>query len=39
MKTYDGVEVQLQAVLKTTLDGGEWSVSRSDYFTSGGIYT
>jgi len=29
MKMYGGVEVYLHALLTSTLDGGEWSASRS----------
>jgi hypothetical protein len=33
MKAYGGVKVQLQAVLTSKLNGGQWSVSRSNRFT------
>jgi hypothetical protein len=32
MKTYGGVEVQLQAFFPSSLDGGEWSGSRTSRF-------
>jgi hypothetical protein len=35
MKTYWGVELQLQAFLILVLDGGEWLASRSGSFTPG----
>jgi hypothetical protein len=35
MKTYCGVEVQLQAFLNSALNGGQWSASRPRHFTSG----
>jgi len=35
MKTYGGVEVQLQTFLTSTLDGGEWSGLRPGRFTPG----
>jgi hypothetical protein len=35
MKTYGGVEVQLNAFLTKVLDGGEWSASRPRHFTPG----
>jgi hypothetical protein len=38
MKTYGGVEVYLHALLVSSLDIGEWSASRPDYFTSGRKY-
>jgi hypothetical protein len=39
MNTYGGVDVYVQAFLTSTLDGGEWSVSRPGRFTSGEIAT
>jgi hypothetical protein len=33
MKGYWGVEVEPHAFLTSSLDGGEWSASRSDRFT------
>jgi hypothetical protein len=33
MKTYVGLEVQLQEFLTSALDGSEWSASRSGIFT------
>jgi len=36
MKMYWGVDVQLQASLAFTLDGGEWSASHSGHFTPRG---
>jgi hypothetical protein len=35
MKTYEGVEVQLHALLTSTLGGVEWSSSRPARFTPG----
>jgi len=35
MMTYEGVEVYLHAFLTSALDGGEWSASGPDRFTSG----
>jgi hypothetical protein len=39
INTYGGLETELRAFLASTLDGGEWSVSRHGRFTSGGIKT
>jgi hypothetical protein len=36
IKTFSGVEIQLQTLLISTLDADEWSASRSDRFTVGG---
>jgi hypothetical protein len=35
MKTYEGVEVQLHAILTSSLDKGEWSASRPSRFIPG----
>jgi len=35
MKMYWGSGIQLHSFLISALDGGEWSVSRADRFTSG----
>jgi hypothetical protein len=35
MKTYGGVDVQIEAFLTSALAGGEWSVSRPGHFTPG----
>jgi len=35
MKTHEGVEVQLRALLTSALDEGEWSASRPGCFTPG----
>jgi hypothetical protein len=35
MNSYGEMEVQLQVFFALTLNGGEWSVSRPDRFTSG----
>jgi hypothetical protein len=34
MKAYWGVEVYLNEFLTSALDGGEWTASRPDHFTS-----
>jgi hypothetical protein len=36
MKTYEGVEVQLQPFITSAPQGGKWSASRLGRFTSGG---
>jgi hypothetical protein len=33
MKTYEGVEVYLHALLTLIVDGGEWSASHAGCFT------
>jgi hypothetical protein len=35
MKTYGGVDVQLNAFITSAVNGGEWSVSRPGILTAG----